>query len=136
MKKVKPQAKDKTKPNDIKVKKQKVIELYKLTFGNVTKSCEALHISRTTFYQWLKEDADFKAEIENTSPDDLIVDFAEDALIGRIRAGDTTAIIFTLKTKGKKRGYVEKQEIGITPENSTKPVIIFGDEEEENEDKQ
>jgi hypothetical protein len=131
MKKVKPQAKDKTKPNDIKVKKQKIIELYKLTFGNVTKSCEALHISRTTFYQWLKDDVDFKAEIENTSPDDLIVDFAEDALIGRIRAGDTTAIIFTLKTKGKKRGYVEKQEIGITPENSTKPIIVFGDEEDE-----
>ncbi len=131
MKKPKPQAKDKTKPNDIKVKKQKIIELYKLTFGNVTKSCEALHISRTTFYQWLKDDVDFKAEIENTSPDDLIVDFAEDALIGRIRAGDTTAIIFTLKTKGKKRGYVEKQEIGITPESSTKPTIIFGDEEDE-----
>ena len=131
MKKQKPQAKDKTKPNDIKVKKQKIIELYKLTFGNVTKSCEALHISRTTFYQWLKEDVDFKAEIENTSPDDLIVDFAEDALIGRIRAGDTTAIIFTLKTKGKKRGYVERQEIGITPESSTKPTIIFGDEEDE-----
>lgn len=105
---------DKTRNNINAVKKKAVIELFKKTFGNVTACCEAMKMSRRTFYEWLKDDADFRAEIENIQPDDLIVDFAENALIKKIRDGDTTAIIFTLKTKGKKRGYIEKSEIGIS----------------------
>jgi hypothetical protein len=38
-------------------------------------------------------------------------DSVESALAGRIKAGDTTAIIFYLKTQAKQRGYVERQEV-------------------------
>ena len=40
-----------------------------------------------------------------------MVDIAESALLKNVLAGDNCAIIFTLKTIGKSRGYVERQEI-------------------------
>lgn len=39
------------------------------------------------------------------------VDLSENKLISQINEGNTTAIIFHLKCKGKKRGYVEKTEV-------------------------
>ncbi len=44
----------------------------------------------------------------------MSVDFAESALYQRIKEGDTTAIIFQLKSRGKKRGYGDKQELVVT----------------------
>lgn len=117
--------------NKAEIKKKAFLEAFKKTFGNVSMSCEAVGLSRTQFYRYMKNDAEFKEEIDLIEPNELILDFAENALMKRIANGDTTAIIFTLKTKGKKRGYIEKQEIGLTSVESTKPMIIFGDEEDE-----
>ena len=117
--------------NKAEIKKKAFLEAFKKTFGNVSASCEAVGMSRTQYYRYMKNDAEFKEEIDLIEPNELILDFAENALMKRIASGDTTAIIFTLKTKGKKRGYIEKQEIGLTSVESTKPIIIFGDEEDE-----
>jgi hypothetical protein len=42
---------------------------------------------------------------------ELFVDTAELKLIESVNNGDSWAIQFALKTKGKNRGYVEKQEV-------------------------
>ena len=42
--------------------------------------------------------------------DESLIDFSESKLLEQINDGNLTAIIFHLKTKGKKRGYVEKSE--------------------------
>lgn len=94
----------------MELKKKTFIESYKKTFGNVSQACRASKISRQTFYNWKDEDDKFLSEIINAEPDEMFVDFVENALQKKILSGDTTAIIFALKTKGKKRGYVERQE--------------------------
>jgi hypothetical protein len=43
--------------------------------------------------------------------ENVTLDFAESQLHKQVKEGNTTATIFLLKTKGKKRGYIERQEI-------------------------
>lgn len=89
---------------------KKFLELYAKTFGNISQTCRLAGIDRGTFYAW-QDDAAFQEKLTAVSPEEQFIDFAENALTKRIEKGDTTAIIFALKTKGKKRGYVEKQEV-------------------------
>jgi len=87
--------------------KKQLIEALTKSLGVVTTACKSVGISRTTFYEYYKED-DFKAAVEELS--DVAIDFAESQLHKQIQDGNTTATIFYLKTKGKKRGYIERQE--------------------------
>lgn len=94
--------------------KKAFIEAYKKTYGNISNACETIDISRQTFYNWQEEDAEFKAEIEAIEPDELLMDLVESKLVEKIKEGDTTVLIFVSKTKGKKRGYVEKKELDVS----------------------
>ena len=40
-----------------------------------------------------------------------MLDFAESKLFQKIKEGDSTAILFYLKTQGKARGYIERSEV-------------------------
>jgi len=51
------------------------------------------------------------------------LDLAEGSLLKAIQKGELTAIIFYLKCKGKKRGYIEKQEIELDDKRSKVPII-------------
>lgn len=75
--------------------------------GIVLTACKSVNVSRSTYYRWYKEDAAFAERVDEISEEQL--DFVEGKLLKSIKDGDTTAIIFYLKTKGKKRGYSEKQ---------------------------
>lgn len=100
-----------TKTNNVKknAKKSVVIKKMRATLGNVTASCEAADIARTTYYDWYEKDPDFRAAIDAIA--ESCIDFAESSLMQQIKDGNPTSTIFFLKTKGKKRGYIETQEL-------------------------
>jgi hypothetical protein len=91
------------------------VEAYKANLFNVTEACKKIEIDRSTYYRWLENDPDFAQAVQDAREEKI--DFIEDQLLERISSGDTTAIIFALKTLAKHRGYVERQEIvgPVTP---------------------
>ena len=90
-------------------KKNVFVEKMKKTLGNITASSEAAGINRCTYYEWYEKDPDFRAAIDAIS--ESCIDFAESSLMQQIKDGNPTSTIFYLKTKGKKRGYIETQEL-------------------------
>ena len=86
-------------------------------------------VARQTVYNWCEEVPEFKQALEDSR--ERFVDLAESNLrklvagvpaietdengekrfAGWIEKPSETAIIFTLKTRGKKRGYVERSEV-------------------------
>lgn len=96
-----------------------MIEALEKSLGVVTTACKSVGIARQTHYEWFKEDENYRRAVEDIA--DVALDFAESKLHKQIEQGDTTACIFYLKTKGKKRGYVERQEIAAHVDTSKKP---------------
>lgn len=109
-----------------KSKKKRFLSALESNDGHIQETCTQLGIPRSTFYLWRKEDEEFAQAVEDVF--EKLVDDAETELRKRIRLGDTTAIIFFLKTKGKKRGYIEKQEMEHNVKDAT--TIIVRSEEE------
>jgi hypothetical protein len=93
------------------IHKKAMLEALEKSLGVVTTAAKQAGISRKTHYQWLKEDDDYRQSVEELS--DVALDFAESQLHKQIQNGEVTSTIFYLKTKGKKRGYIEKTELGI-----------------------
>ena len=88
--------------------KKAMIEALITTLGVVTPACQMVRISRWTHYRWLREDELYRRTVEEMG--EIALDFAENKLMKAMNSNDIAAIIFYLKTKGKKRGYVERVE--------------------------
>ena len=91
------------------IKKESILKALEKNLGVVTLSCRKANIPRSTFYKWLKEDQEFAEQVKEI--ENVALDFAESELLKQIQNGIPTSTIFYLKTKGKKRGYIERQEI-------------------------
>lgn len=89
--------------------KKAMLEALEKSLGVVTSACKKVGVGRTTFYDWLKTDEEFAKQVNDIQ--NIALDYAESQLHKQIGEGSTSATIFYLKTKGKSRGYVERQEI-------------------------
>jgi hypothetical protein len=92
--------------------KKAMLDALEKSLGVVTSACKTVGVGRTTHYLWMQEDKEYKAAVDELS--DVAIDFAESQLHKQIKEGNSTATIFFLKTKGKKRGYVERQEVDVS----------------------
>lgn len=88
-----------------------IVKIYEKKGCNITATCTALGISRKTFYEWKEKRKKLAEGLE--AAEEAIIDFAESKLVEHINNDDVQALIFFLRTKGKKRGYVEKTEADV-----------------------
>jgi hypothetical protein len=107
-------------------KKAVLIALEK-SLGVVTAACKQAGVGRTQFYEWLRTDEEFAKQVEDIR--DVTLDFAESALYQQIKKGNTAATIFLLKTKGKGRGYIERQEYDLGTDNHFRIEVIRNEED-------
>ena len=96
------------KPNKTEHTKKALLQALEKSLGVVTTACKKLGIGRTTYYDWYNTDKEFAAQVDDLQ--NVALDFAESQLHQQIADDNTSATIFYLKTKGKKRGFVERTE--------------------------
>lgn len=84
-------------------------------------ACSKSGVSKTEAYRWRKEEPDFDKQCKQAryEGEEANLDKAENILHKKIFIDeDRTATIFYLKTKGKNRGYVERQERAVKDDSS------------------
>lgn len=94
-------------------KKEDLLEALERSLGIVSTACKAADVSRRSHYNWMEEDEEYRKRVNEIN--DSVLDFAESHLYKLVKEGNPAATIFFLKTKGKARGYVERQEVEIHP---------------------
>ncbi|HYH14833.1 MAG TPA: helix-turn-helix domain-containing protein [Flavisolibacter sp.] len=98
--------------------KKAILQALEESCGVISTACNAIGMPRSTFYNWVNADTQFKEAVNEIQ--EYALDVAESELHKLIKKGEITAIIFYLKTKGKKRGYIEKNEVDLrTPDGIT-----------------
>lgn len=100
----------KESPSTIARKKAMLVALEK-HLGIVTSASKEVKLDRTTHYEWLKTDKDYRKavkEIENVA-----MDFAESCLHKQMQKGNPLSTIFYLKCKARKRGYIDNQQLEV-----------------------
>lgn len=86
-----------------KEQKKEYLEILQKHNGMVLYASMEYGINRDTHYAWMNSDPWFKKEVEDIEKSS--VEFVENQLYKLIKEGNEKAIIFYLKTKGKKYGY-------------------------------
>lgn len=120
---------DKFIPKVLTNKQKSVIKALKKYRTNISLACEACRISRNAFNEMRKNPLfDQAVNDEINAVDDLI---ESGALKKALQEGDTTMLIFLLKTRLKHRGYVERTEqlIQSNQKNITYNVKDLSDEQ-------
>ena len=89
--------------------------------GNVSYAARELGVSRSTLYRRINESPTLQQSLVDSREE--LVDIAESALKNEVLNGNITAIIFTLKTLGKDRGYVERTQTEVSGKDGGALVI-------------
>lgn len=121
---------------DRKYTLQEVIEAVQKANGLLAVAARQLGCSRQTVYNYVEKYstvASALAEARETN-----IDFVEGQLMKAIRDGNVPAIMFFLKTVGKSRGYVERQEVtgvaGGEPIRMIEIIKDYGSEPDSDDD--
>jgi len=95
--------------------------------GNISHASEVLQCDRTTLSKRINDDPELLAAKQDGI--NRIVDIAKDTLVDKVRAGDVTATIFTLKTLGRDQGFVESPRTFVQQTNTVQGETVESPEE-------
>jgi hypothetical protein len=95
--------------------------------GLITQTAKALGISRQALSKRIHKNKDLELFLESVR--DSTLDIAESQLFKAIRSGKAWAVCFYLKCRGKKRGYVEKQELDLSAKDNLSSTLSVEDRE-------
>lgn len=109
-----------------KEKQQQFLKALEQSYGVVSQASRVCGIHRSSHKRWYKEDQDYREAVNDLK--NVALDFAEHNLLLGIQDQNMTAIIFYLKTQGKSRGYVERQEINQETTYKHEPVQMTAEE--------
>lgn len=104
-----------------RIANSKIVQVYQSKACNIGATCAALGIDRKTLLNWRHSSPELEQMLAEA--EESLIDFSESKLMEQINSGNLTAIIFHLKTKGKKRGYYEHSEI---EEHKTTEINLSG----------
>ena len=77
--------------------------------GNVSAVARAFGVSRKTIYNYIERYATAQDALDDAR--ETMLDNAESILYKKVLEGSTPELLFFLKTQGKRRGYVERNEV-------------------------
>ena len=99
---------------------EQVIKAIEDAHGILTVAAQNLGVSRMTVYRYCKRYPTIQQALDEER--EKWIDNAEMQLIKAVNKGSIPAIMFFLKTVGKSRGYVERQEVQHEGEVTIKTV--------------
>jgi len=108
--------------------KKRMIESLEKNLGIVSVAAQNTGIHRSTHYAWYNEDEEYRKKVDSVH--NVCLDFAESKLFENIKEQRETSIIFYLKTRGKDRGYVERQEVDMGTDNHFRVEVVDTIDEE------
>jgi len=89
--------------------KKMLLQALEKSLGIVTPACKEVGISRETYYRYMREDPDFRDQVDIIN--EITLDFAENQLFKKIKEGSERSILFYMKYKARKRGYTDSIDI-------------------------
>lgn len=82
-----------------------MLQALESTLGVVSTASLICGIHRSTHYDWMQSDEEYSNLVKELS--EVALDYSEAALFEMVKQKVPAAVFFHLKTKGKKRGYIE-----------------------------
>lgn len=89
---------------------EQVTQALKQTRGMISAAAQLLHCHRQTLYDYQKRHPEVALAL--TEARELQLDTAELSLFRAIDKGESWAVCFYLKTRGRDRGYIERVDVG------------------------
>jgi hypothetical protein len=116
-------------PAEPKRTKDEVIRALRKYKGAVHLAAEKLGVSARTMWRYIRRWKDVRAVLREERG--KFLDVAEGKLRAAVNKGNLGAIMFTLKTLGKRRGYVERTEVTAPKDAPAFKVYVGFDPEKD-----